>query len=154
MQHWHIIGARLSRLEFIIGALSTHHRRNNRIIIEDILTYNPVNQMMLNPLLNVFRKPQLYWNHKKGCDFKSKIYSLTDMCLWIRALNANWLTVTSAHYVSLTCAQIVFKELICCVTIFKTIFKEQVDWRQIARKRHIATPSTSQIWNPLEMIPM
>ena len=32
-------------------------------------------------------------------------------------------------------------------------FYENVDGRHIAKNRHIAKPSTSQMWNPQEMIP-
>ena len=88
----------------------------------------------------------LCWIHQQRCTLKPKIHIL--ICLWIRALNADRLTVPLVPCLSFTHTQHGIHGLIYCVTICKAIFKENVNCRQIAKNRHIATPTISSMQTP------
>ena len=66
----------------------------------------------------------------------------TRICLWIRALNADWLTVALVSYILLMYPQhrIQRKNIV-------TIFFDKNDGR------HIAKPRTSPMWNSQGIIP-
>ena len=91
----------------------------------------------------IVKEQNLNWGVRA---LKILIHFLTRICLWIRALSADWLTVTSILCSSHTCPQhriqnktIVTSQLVCCFTIYKTIFYSKCWWspnRQKSLYRH------------------